>query len=170
MELEVDLIQLHPDDEPDIFYRKLSILPETTIAKEVQRFEKYAWYAKLLKFQLAVLRRPQLNVRLVYNDRYGWHTSSCIRSLRDEQKYINLDKCTCEEDLSRPKKFFEKVEDEIIVRCKLCKRFIPEWEQVAPMTDPEASEPPTTESPREREIERMEAINKKEREKQVWNY
>lgn len=151
MELEVDLIQLQPDDDPDTFYRKLSLLPESRVVKEVQRFERYARYAKLLKFQQVALRRSPLNIRLTYNDRYGWHTSSCIRSLRDEQKYSILDKCTCEEDLNRPKKFFEKVEDEIDTRCKLCKRHIPEWEEVAPMAGPE--QPPTAEPPGEREME-----------------
>lgn len=159
MELEVDLIQLHPDDDPDIFYRKLRLLPENRIVKEVQRFEKYARFAKLLKFQQVALRRSQLNVRLTYNDRYGWHTSSCIRSLRDEEKYVTLDKCTCEEDLNRPKKFFEKVEDEIAVRCKVCKRHMAEWEEVAPMASP--AEQPSAEAPREG--------GEREHEKQVWN-
>lgn len=129
------MIQLLPDDDPQTFYQKLSILPESSLAKQVQRFEKYARYAQLLKFHQVALRRSALNIRLAYNDRYGWHTSACLRSLRDEDKYVHLDKCTCEEDLSKPNDFFDRVEHEMTIRCKLCKRYIPEWEEVVPLQD-----------------------------------
>lgn len=139
MELKTDLIKLFPDDEPGTFYRKLLILPQSQVSKVVQKFEKYARYAKLLQFHLTVLQRPALHVRLTYNDRYGWHTSSCIRSLRYEERFIHLDRCTCEDDLANPKEFLDRVEKEILIRCKVCKRYIPEWEEVAAMEDPRSS-------------------------------
>lgn len=141
MELKTDLIQLFPDDNPDIFYKKLRLLPESQVSTILQRFEKYARYAKMLQFHLTALRRPSLHIRLTFNDRFGWHTSSCIRSLRDEERFINRDKCTCEEDLANPSEFFDRVEKEILIRCKICKRHVPEWEEVAAIKDPRAIEP-----------------------------
>lgn len=141
MELKTDLIQLLPDDQPDNFFKKLRLLPENHVSTTLQRFEKYARYSKMLQFHLAALRRPSLHVWLTFNDRFGWHTSSCIRSLRDEERFINRDKCTCEEDLANPNEFFDRVVKEILIRCKICKRFIPEWEEVAAMKNPRKSEP-----------------------------
>lgn len=129
--MKTDLISLSPDDEPAVFYQKLTCISEKKLEEELERFKRYARYTKLLKFQVYALRRPEMNVQLTYNNKYGWHSSSCIRSLADEEKYVKLDKCTCEADFDNPKDFFDRINHEIMFRCKLCKRHIPEWEEVA---------------------------------------
>lgn len=131
MELKTDLIHLSPDDEPETFFKKLGYISESKLIEEVERFKKYDWYPKLLKFHLVTLQQPEWNIRLAYNDEYGWHATSCVRSLPEEKQMINLSKCTCEEDFNNPKDFFNKVKYEMVYRCKVCKRYIPEWEEDA---------------------------------------
>lgn len=133
MEMKTDLIYVCPDDDPETFFKKLHHLSENVMVQTIQRFEKYDRCAKLLKFHLAALQQPELNVRLVYNDKYGWHVSSCIRSLPEEGQIINLSECSCEADFDRPKAYFAKIKkyEELICRCKLCKRYIPVWEMDA---------------------------------------
>lgn len=129
MSIKSELIHLSPDDEPNLFYEKLAYIPEERLSGEILRFENYTWYATLLKFHQAALRRSDVNVRLTYNNRYGWHISSCLRSLPDA-KDVYRDKCTCEQDISRPDTFFYVMQRDQIFRCKLCKRYVPDWEEI----------------------------------------
>lgn len=169
------LIRLSPDDDDETFFKKLAYLPEGKVEHNVRRFEKYAKYMKLLKCHLAMMRRPDFNVRLVHNVKYGWHLSSCIRSLPDEEKYIARDKCTCEEDILKPEDFFYRVQKGIYFRCKLCKRYVPEWEEADAYkchkcneehedaekenTDRKGAEPPVEEV--EPRVERLKPVAKK---------
>lgn len=122
-----DLIYLGPDDESSLFYKKLLFTQENKLTKDIERFEKYKKYLNLLKFHQATLRRPEQNVRLTYNNKYGWHTSSCIKSLPEEERSNHP--CTCEEDFSCPDCFFYRTQKEYIFRCKLCRKYFPPWEE-----------------------------------------
>ena len=129
---------LLPDDPPGIFYEKL--IHEKQLERDQQRFEKYQLYHKLLKFYQATLRRPEMNIRLVYNDRYGWHISSCFKSVEIEE--ANKYPCTCQEDIANPDIFFLKVQREVekLLRCKVCKHFAIDWEGVFPRKTDETPE------------------------------
>lgn len=131
MKLKTDLIHLSPDDDPETFFKKLGYISESKIVEEVERFKKYEWYMKLIKFHLLTLREPERNVQLTYNGTYGWHVTSCIRSFPEEEKIINLSTCTCETEIENPKAFFDKLKYDMIFRCKVCMRYFPEWEEDA---------------------------------------
>lgn len=120
------LINLSPEDDSETFYKKLPLLSEGRVAKEVQRFEKYATYYKILKFHLAALHRPDANIKIKYNYRYGWHLSSCIRSLPDSP-YIRSDPCNCEEEIADPEEFFYSLARDYVLRCKICKHNGPDF-------------------------------------------
>lgn len=121
---------LLPDDPPEIFYEKLT--HESHLEENVQRFEKYEQYCKLLKFFEAASKRPEMNIRLVYNDRYGWHISSCFKSVDVED--ANKEPCTCQEDIANPDIFFLNIQREVkkLLRCKVCKHFTVDWENIFP--------------------------------------
>lgn len=128
-----DLIHLNPDDDSSTFYKKMLCIQANKLEKDIERFEKYEKYLNLLKFHQATLKRPEQNIRLTYNNKYGWHTSSCVKSL-PEKRYKHP--CTCEEDFTCSDCFFYRVEKEkSIYRCKLCKMYFPSWE-----TDPPCKE------------------------------
>ena len=119
------IISLSPDDEPVIFYKKILYLSKDKLDQEILRFEKYANYAKILTFHLELQRRPELNLQVKYSDRYGFHISSCIKSLIDgikPDKFFD-DECTCENDFDKPEYFLRLVKEDYKVRCKLCKHY-----------------------------------------------
>lgn len=128
-----ECIQLSPNDDPELFYKKLLYLPEHKLEETVKRFKKYAKYWMLLNFHQDVLRRPTLNVRLTYNKRYGWHISSCLKSLPNAGK----DVCTCQTDFARPYFYFYKMERETRQyfkdRCTVCKFYNSQFPQVQPI-------------------------------------
>lgn len=128
-----EFIWLSPDDDAKTFYTKLCHLPKQRLTETVQRFEKYAKYATLLKFYQVALQQSKFNIQLKYNYKYGWHLSSCIQST-PENPIINylsykedLSHCECDKAIAAPNEFFSKLERERKVRCKSCKRYIPQW-------------------------------------------
>lgn len=132
MHSPTDLIELSPDDDPELFYKKLLYLPEDKVKENVIRFKKYAKYWTLLNFQKDVLRRPTLNVRITYNKRYGWHISSCLKSLPHQEVGRNV--CTCKKDFTQPFLYFFKVQREVKQyfkdRCTVCKGYDPQFPRV----------------------------------------
>ena len=134
--LITDLINLLPDDAPKIFYEKMIRLSESRLRDEILKFEHYEYYARLLRFQEALLNQPDANIRIVYNDKNGIHLSSCDKSickiiLPDQAEGKIL--CTCDEDLKDPTKFFWKMHRDMLFRCRLCKRYSPDWEDITPL-------------------------------------
>lgn len=122
------LITLSPDDDSETFYKKLLHLSQDQIAKQIQRFEKYAKYYNVLKFHQAALQRSDLNVGIKYNYRYGWHISSCIRSLPDAPKpFVDNEICQCDTHIANPDKYFELLRIESMSRCKICKHPTPDF-------------------------------------------
>lgn len=119
------LINVSPDDDSETFFKKLTFLSEAQVAKSVQRFEKYAMYYRVLRFHKVALQQSDLNIRIKYNYRYGWHLSSCIKSLPDE--YNIRVQCTCDADIADPDTFFYTLTRDSLLRCKLCKNFIPDY-------------------------------------------
>ena len=117
----VDLIALLPDDKPDIFYQKMICLPESRLNEEVLKFERYEKYAKILRFHESLLKRPDVNVRVLHNDRNGIHLSCCDKSISNISENIIL--CTCEQDFNNIDTFFWGIKrDEFDkLRCTLCK-------------------------------------------------
>ena len=122
-----ELVSLSPDDKPAIFYQKLPYLSENNIENEIQRFEKYAKYAAILKFHLAVQRRPELNIRVTYNDR-DFHISSCLNSLSNAADKVIEEECNCAENFEKPLQFLFSIETNLLFRCHLCKRYFPDSE------------------------------------------
>lgn len=123
----VKLINVSPDDDSETFFKKLFFLSEAQVAKSVQRFEKYVNFFRVLRFHQAALQQSDLNITIKYNYRYGWHISSCIKSLPDEYN-IHVS-CTCDADIADPDKFFYNLTRYSLFRCKLCKSFIPEYRE-----------------------------------------
>lgn len=132
MDYSIDWIKLSPDDDPELFYKKLSYLSKDRVKGYVKQFKKYAKYWTLLRFQQEVLRRPTLNVSITYNKRYGWHISSCLRSLPRENTGRNV--CTCKKDFTQPFLYFYKVTREVKQpfkdRCTVCKGYDPRFPQI----------------------------------------
>lgn len=134
------LVSLNPDDRDEIFCKKLSVIPIHNLPAEISKFETYTKYLPLLKFHRATLRRPEMNVKLVYNDKYGWHISSCLKSISDTSE----EKCTCEKDVLNPKKFLLEIETDFRLkqnwvkkfirngkRCKICKHYKVDFEMIS---------------------------------------
>lgn len=134
-----ELISLNPDDENKVFFKKLSFIPQHKLPAEIAKFERYAKFLPLLKFHRAILRRPEMNVRLMYNDKYGFHSSSCLMSIPD----LDEQACTCEKAIENPKKFLLQIETDFRFRnelfkeyfgkgkrCKICKHYKVEFELV----------------------------------------
>lgn len=123
------LLRLLPDDEPELFYKKLLHMSNETLERELKRFEEMTKYTNIINAHLRLNRRPEYNVKLVYNKK-GWHLTSCEDSNPD-YKIIPGDPpvlCTCSTDIKDPEKYFDKLEREIFMRCSLCKQSVPEWE------------------------------------------
>lgn len=116
-----------PEDDPNIFYRKLSFMSKRHLNANLQKFYQYETYCNILKFHLAACERPETNVRVIYNDINGWHLSCCLKSIPIYHECY--DACSCKEDIANPQQFFHKLERDLLYRCKLCKRFDPEWEE-----------------------------------------
>lgn len=129
MNTSTELIQPSLKDDPEQFYKKLVYIPQDKLSDHVERFEKYAWYWTVLKFHREALQRPRLNIRITYNHLHGWHVSSCMKSLPQEDVSGNV--CTCEEDIRKPKLFFQKTLREVVqnpkykFNCTVCKCKIP---------------------------------------------
>lgn len=117
-----DWFQLHPEDDPNTFYRKLACMPERHLNENLKRFHRYETYCNVIKFHLTASKKPETNVRVTHNDKNGWHLSCCLKSV---PIYQEGEICSCEEDISNPQHFFSKLENEH--RCKLCK--LPEWKE-----------------------------------------
>lgn len=118
-----------PEDDPAIFYRKLSCMSKRHLNFNLQKFYQYETYCNILKFQLAACERPETNVRVIYNDTTGWHLSCCLKSIPIYREDYDREACSCKDDISNPQQFFHKLERDHLNRCKLCKRFDPEWEE-----------------------------------------
>lgn len=125
-----DWFELHPEDDPNTFYRKLICMSERHLNTNLKKFHRYETYFNVLKFHLMACRRPETNVRVTYNDENGWHLSCCLKSV---PIYHEGEICTCEKDITNPQQFFSKLESEH--RCKLCK--LPEWEDSPPKRESE---------------------------------
>lgn len=129
MNTPTELIQLSLKDDPEHFYKKLLHIPQDKLYDHVKRFEKYAWYWSVLKFHREALRRPRLNIRITYNNLHGWHISSCMKSVLQEDVSENV--CTCQEDIRKPKLFFHRILKEVVLNpkykfnCTVCKSEIP---------------------------------------------
>ena len=126
-----ELITLLPEDTPQIFHQKMIRLSEARLREEILRFEGYEKFAKILRFHQALLKRPDVNIRVLYNDTNGFHLSSCDKCvsntiLPNEKKIL----CTCDDDFNNVENFFRKVLRDTFYRCKLCKRYTPDWEVI----------------------------------------
>lgn len=115
-----DWFELHPEEDPNIFYRKLSCMSERHLNINFYKFQQYSTYFNVLNFHLTACKKPETNVRVTYNDKNGWHLSCCLKSVPIYHEGLV---CSCREDIANPQKFFSKLENN---RCKLCK--LPEWE------------------------------------------
>lgn len=133
-----DWFELHPQDDPNIFYRKLSCMSKSNLNANLKKFHRYETYCNVLKFHSVACDRPETNVRVTYNDKNGWHLSCCLKSIPRED--FDRDVCSCEEDIAHPQRFFHKLERDQMHRCKLCKRFTPDSQEEVEMVNPSERE------------------------------
>lgn len=120
------LLRLLPDDEPELLYRKLTLMPEELIERDLIRFRELCARTQILGCHLYLKERPEHNVKLIYN-KNGWHLTCCDESHEHFQPIPGerTKVCTCPLFIQDPEYFSKKLAQQLYIRCGLCKREIP---------------------------------------------
>ncbi|KMQ82869.1 dna polymerase i [Lasius niger] len=142
-------IYLSPDEPNHVFYKKLTALSPEGLRSQLDRFARYAELADVVRFQNAAFEHRSYNISITYNEKYGFHTTSCPWSnpaLTEEMARVIFCHCNCRRDIQFPDRFFERVRRERFDRCANCGHNINEhyYEDTRETEDPSKPNQTTT--------------------------